>query len=216
MSERIALTAAMLHQSVRTLARDDALLRAVIAKHGPPPLWPRRTGFRTLARMILEQQVSLDSAATLFRRLDRTLDGGLNAAPLARLGAMRATARLRTLGVTRQKSHYLAALAGRVEGSPRWLPSLAKRTDEEAAAELVTLPGIGPWTANVYLLFALRRHDVWPSGDLAIHVALGEMLGRGRPLARDEADAHAVRWAPHRATAARIIWHGYLSDRGRS
>lgn len=110
------LTAESLHASALALAREDAVLRGVIARHGLPPLWPRRTGFRTLARMILEQQVSLDSAATLFRRLDRTLAGGLNAAPLARA----------------------------------------------------------------------------------------------------EADTHAARWAPHRATAARIIWHGYLSDRGRS
>lgn len=166
--------------------------------------------------MILEQQVSLDSAATLFRRLDRTLDGGLNARPLARRGAVRAAAHLRSHGVTRQKARYLAALAERVASRPRWLGSLALRSDHEAAAELMSLPGIGPWTAHVYLLFALRRRDVWPSGDLAIHIALGELLGREGPVARAEADLLARRWAPHRATAARILWHGYLSDRGRS
>lgn len=210
-----ALDTAALHDASRQLAQQDPALRAVVVRHGHPPLWQRRPGFRTLARMILEQQVSLDSAATLFRRLDRTLDGGLNARPLAKLGPARAAARLRAHGVTRQKAQYLAALADRVALQPRWLGSIARHSDDEAAAELMSLPGIGPWTANVYLLFALRRPDVWPSGDLAIHIALGELLGRGRPLGRDEADAVAVRWAPHRATAARIIWHGYLSDRGR-
>ncbi len=209
-----ALTASSLRDTSHRLVRRDAVLRSVVVRHGPPPLWPRRPGFRTLARMILEQQVSLDSAATLFRRLDRTLAGGLNAMPLARDGPARAAERLRGLGVTRQKAGYLSVLAERVASHPRWLSALARQPDDEAAAELMSLPGIGPWTANVYLLFALRRPDVWPSGDLAIHIALGELLGRARPLARAEADAHATRWAPYRATAARIIWHGYLSDRG--
>lgn len=210
-----ALDDATLRHASRRLARRDPVLHAIVARHGHPTLWQRRPGFRTLARMILEQQVSLDSAATLFRRLDHTLDGGLNARPLAEPGTARTISRLRAHGVTRQKAQYLAALAERVSLRPRWLGSLAARPDDEAAAELMSLPGIGPWTANVYLLFALRRHDVWPSGDLAIHIALGELLGRGRPLGRDEADAVAARWAPHRATAARILWHGYLSDRGR-
>jgi DNA-3-methyladenine glycosylase II len=211
-----ALTAASLRDTSHRLVRRDAVLRSVVMRHGPPPLWPRQPGFRTLARMILEQQVSLDSAATLFRRLDRSLSGGLNAVPLARAGPPRAAERLRRHGVTRQKAGYLAALAERVASRPRWLAAIARQPDDEATAELMSLPGIGPWTANVYLLFALRRPDVWPSGDLAIHIALGELLGRARPLARDEADAVATRWTPHRATAARIIWHGYLSDRGRA
>ncbi len=205
------------HQrSVRRLARADPALAAIVRRHGPPPLWPRPGGFRTLARMILEQQVSLDSALTLYRRLDRTLAGGMNAVPLVRDGVARAEATLRRLGVTRQKARYLAALADRVATKPRWLSSLAHRPDHDAAAELVSLPGIGPWTANVYLLFALRRPDVWPSGDLAIHIALGEALGRRKPVTRAHADAHAERWRPHRATAARILWHGYLTARGRS
>ncbi len=202
--------------AVRALTRADGVLAGIVRRHGPPPLWPRRPGFRTLARMILEQQVSLDSALSLFRRLDRTLDGGLNARPLGALGVARAETTLRGLGVTRQKARYLAVLAERVATAPRWLASLAARRDDEAAAALTALPGIGPWTAHVYLLFALRRRDVWPSGDLAIHIALGEALGRRGPLARAEADRHAARWAPHRAAAARILWHGYLRDRGRS
>jgi DNA-3-methyladenine glycosylase II len=213
---RDALTEPDLHRASRWLARQDPALRAVVARHGHPPLWPRRPGFRTLARMILEQQVSLDSAATLFKRLDRTLAGGLNAAPLARPGVERTAERLRALGVTRQKAQYLAALADRVATRPRWLSSLSRHPDDQAAAELMSLPGIGPWTANVYLLFALRRRDVWPSGDLAIHIALGELLGRGGPLTRADADALAERWTPHRATAARMIWHGYLRERGRA
>ena len=211
----LILAQAAHERAVRHLTRRDEALRAIVARHGTPPLWPRPTGFRVLAKMILEQQVSLDSAATLFRRLDRELPGGLRAAPLGALGVSRAAMRLRARGVTRQKSKYIATLAVRVHGEPGWMRSVTRASDDAALEALTSLPGIGPWTAGVYLLFALRRPDIWPPGDLALHIAMGEMLGRGAPLPSREATQFAERWAPHRATAARILWHGYLSDRGR-
>ncbi len=188
------------------LAREPALAR-VIATHGPPPEWRRPTGARTLFRIILEQQVSLASAATLLKRLDRELRGGLHVAPILRAGERG----LREHGLTRQKAAYLVAVAARTRDEPRWLARVARADDAEATRLLVDVKGIGQWSAAIYLLMALRRPDVWPSGDLALHIAMADLLSlRARPGSAD-ANAIAERWRPHRALAARILWHHYLS-----
>ncbi len=195
---------------VAALCARDALLARVVARHGPPPRWARPTGFRTLARIVLEQQVSLASAATLFRRLDRELPGGLRPAPILRAGARG----LRARGLTRQKAAYLVALAAQVRAEPAWLGRIARADDAAATSALVAVTGIGPWSAAIYLLMALRRPDVWPTGDLALHIAMADLLDLARrPGAADAAAIAAERWAPARATAARILWHHYLAVR---
>lgn len=202
------LTRATLLDGVRALAARDADLAAVVARHGPPPLWARPRGFATLVRIILEQQVSLASAATLYARVARTL-GGMTPDIVAAAGAPG----LQALGLTRQKARYVAALADRVATGALPLAALARLPDDEVEARLVDVPGIGPWTARIYLLMALRRPDVWPPGDLALHRAIARLHGRPDAPGSAEATEMAERWRPWRAVAARILWHGYLADR---
>jgi DNA-3-methyladenine glycosylase II len=203
-----ALTRATLQDGVRALTAQDPVLAEIVARHGPPPLWARPQGFPTLVRIILEQQVSLASAATLYARVARTIPGGITPDAVRAAGAEG----LRALGLTRQKAGYVAALAERVADGSLPLASLGRRPDAEAAALLMRCPGIGPWSSAIYLLMALRRPDVWPPGDLALHKAIGRACGRPTP-GSDEATALAVRWSPWRAVAARVLWHGYLSER---
>jgi DNA-3-methyladenine glycosylase II len=205
-----SLTSATLRQGVRALAAEDAGLGAIVARHGHPPMWGRPRGFATLVRIILEQQVSLASAATMYARIERAL-GGMTP-PIVRAAGV---AGLQALGVTRQKSAYIAALAERVADGSLPLAALHRLPDAEVAAALVRVPGIGPWTASIYLLMALRRPDVWPPGDLALHKAMARLPGFSATPSSEQAAEWALRLRPWRAVAARILWHGYLSDRAR-
>ena len=205
-----SLTRATLLQGVRELTARDSRLAAVVARHGPPPMWGRPRGFGTLVRIILEQQVSLASAAAMFARLEREL-GGVTPAVVRAAGP----AGLQALGVTRQKAAYITALATRVADGTLPLATLARLPDAEAAEMLVHVPGIGPWTASIYLLMALRRPDVWPPGDLALHKAMARLPGIDAVPSSEQAAAWALGWRPWRAVAARILWHDYLSERAR-
>jgi DNA-3-methyladenine glycosylase II len=200
------LTSATLRQGVRELTARDAGLAAIVARHGPPPMWGRPRGFATLVRIILEQQVSLAAAATMYARIERAL-GGMTPAIVRRTG----TAGLQALGITRQKSAYIVALAERVADGSLPLATLRRLPDAEVAEMLVRVPGIGPWTSSIYLLMALRRPDVWPPGDLALHKAMARLPGFSSVPTSDQAAGWALRWRPWRAVAARILWHAYLS-----
>jgi DNA-3-methyladenine glycosylase II len=122
---------------------------------------------------------------------------------------------LRRLGFTRQKARYAVELAARVWDGSLPLTRLHLLSDDAAGERLREVPGIGPWTASMYLLMALRRPDVWPPGDLALHKAIGRLDGMRAIPSTPEATAIAERWRPLRAVAARILWHGYLAERRR-
>ncbi len=203
------LTPSTLSRAVAHLTRRDRQLARIVRTHGTPPLWGRRPGFATLSQIILEQQVSLAAARTLYRRLSNQLRGGWTSAAILREG----TTGLVSRGVTRQKAAYLVSLAERVERGDLVLRALSSASDEEVRRQLIACHGIGPWTADVYLLMALRRPDVWPPGDLALHKALSRLLGLERMLTNQEAIEYASQWAPYRAVAARILWCGYLGER---
>lgn len=205
-----SLTNATLRQGTRELAARDGGLAAIVERFGTPPMWGRPRGFATLVHIILEQQVSLASAASMFARLQREL-GGMTPAIVRAAGV----AGLQTLGVTRQKSAYIATLADRVADRSLPLAGLPRMPDAEVAEHLTRLPGIGPWTSSIYLLMALRRADVWPPGDLALHKAMARLPGFTAVPGSEEAAEYALRWRPWRAVAARILWHHYLSDRAR-
>jgi DNA-3-methyladenine glycosylase II len=159
---------------------------------------------------MLEQQVSLAQARAMYARI-ATATGSVTPANIATLGE----SGLRALGVTRQKSAYLAALAMQLDQKALDLDALALLPDVDAAAALDDLHGVGPWTAQCYLLFALRRSDVFPTADLALLEAVRE-LWKLRERPSPEALARRARaWSPHRAAAARLLWHHYLSERGR-
>lgn len=206
------LTESRLAEGVRALAAADDALAGIVERFGHPPMWGRPAGFSTLARIILEQQVSLASAATLFERVARELGGDLT--PAAVLAAGREG--LQALGLTRQKAAYVHELALRVDDGRLPLGRLGRMSDDEAGARLLALPGVGPWTAGIYLLMALKRPDVWPPGDLALHRSMAPLRPDGRTPTAVEASLHAERWRPWRSVAARILWHRYLEERARA
>jgi DNA-3-methyladenine glycosylase II len=191
------------------VASDDALA-AVVAEHGEPPFWHRPPGFRSLVLLILEQQVSLASGAAAYRRLR---DRVRTVTPEALVALT--PEETRADGVSRQKDRYLRALADAVLDGTLDLAGLDDLDDDAVRAALVALPGIGPWTADVYLLACLGRPDLWPVGDRALQVAVGEALARPEVPSPLVLEGLGDRWRPHRSTAARILWHGYLGRRGR-
>lgn len=195
---------------VSRLADDDPALSEVVAVHGVPDFWHRPPGFATLALFIVEQQVSLASAKAVFERLVDLLgevnSATVTAADLDELGRA---------GLTRQKQRYLKELSRAVSTGRLDLEALERLSDVQARAALTALPGIGPWTADVYLLAALRRADVWPVGDRALQVGVGEILGLTATPGPDELESIGDRWRPHRSAAARLIWHAYLRRRNR-
>lgn len=193
------------------LAARDSHLRAIIDSHDLPEFWHRPPTVATLALFIVEQQVSLDSARAVFERMVSAL-GEVTAETLTNSP----DETLREVGLTRQKLRYLRGLGECVTSGRLDLADLADRPDPEARSRLLELTGIGPWTADVYLLAALRRPDVWPVGDRALQVGVGECLELDSPPSRQHLEDLGERWRPYRSVAARLVWHDYLQRRGRS
>lgn len=195
-------------RSVCALARTEPRFAQVVERHGPPPLWPREPGFATLALLMLEQQVSLAQARTMFQRIVAAA-GEMTPQAVLPLGIEG----LRAIGVTRQKSAYLYALAGALVGGGFDIHALHTLADDAAADRLDALHGVGQWTAQCYLLFALRRPDAFPAADLALMEST-RVLWRLRARPSPEALLkRAEAWRPWRAVAARLLWHHYLSER---
>jgi DNA-3-methyladenine glycosylase II len=197
-------------RALTELTASDPDLARLVATHGTPTLWLRPAGFPSLVLFILEQQVSLASAAAAYRKV------------VERIGRMEPEALLRTTpealrldGVSRQKDRYLRALATQVSSGSLDLDALAGLDDDGVRAALTALPGIGRWTADVYLLACLGRPDLWPVGDRALQVAAAESLRLQAVPDRAGLEVIGERWRPHRSTAARLLWHGYLTRRGR-
>jgi len=177
-----------------------------VERHGMPPLWGRAPGFETLLRIILEQQVSLASANALRRRLLEAL-GSLSAQAIATAGEEV----LRGLGVTRQKAGYCVGLAQSVLAGHVNLGAIARASDHAAREMLVSIRGIGPWSAEIYQLMALRRPDIWPTGDLALLIALQELHGLAERPDNARAAELTAPWAPYRSVGARLLWQAYLN-----
>jgi DNA-3-methyladenine glycosylase II len=203
----LPLTARGFGRAVSALVARDGDLAAIVARHGRPQFWHREPGFATLVLVILEQQVSLASARAAYDRLLARVGGRLDPDRLLGLS----DEALRTAGCSRQKTRYCRALAAAVKSGDLPLDALDGMPDGEARARLETVVGIGRWTADVYLLAALRRPDVWPVGDLALVAALQRVKGlaeRPTPAAMTRAGEY---WRPWRSVAARLLWHEYLS-----
>jgi len=202
------LDRSLLVEAAGELARRDPALHAAVERWGYPPLWARPATFATLLLIVLEQQVSLASARATFGRLQAAVSV-VTPDAVAALGVEG----LRCLGFTRQKAAYAHGLAARLLARELCLPALHRLADAAVRDRLTRIPGIGPWTADIYLLMALRRPDVWPTGDLALHRSLQRTCGLARLPSTEEAADRAQRWRPWRAVAARILWHAYLSER---
>ncbi len=197
-------------QGVRFLADRDAHLAEVVEKYGRPPLWVREPGFPTLVYIILEQQVSLASAKAAFDRLNAAVR------PLTPKRFLKLTdAELLRIGFSRQKTLYTRLLADSLARRHFDLRYLHDLHDDAARKMLIALKGIGRWTADIYLLSALRRPDIWPVGDLALATAVQEVKRlRTRP-SPEHLEKLSQPWRPYRAVAARLFWLAYLSKRGQ-
>jgi DNA-3-methyladenine glycosylase II len=205
------LTIASLAAAVDELAARDADIAGIVARFGRPPLWDREPGFATLLHLILEQQVSLASAAAAFGRLRAAAD------PLTPARFLELTdAELLAIGFSRQKARYGRALASAIEAGALDLDALVATDDEAVHEALQVVPGIGPWTSTIYLLMVLGRPDVWPVGDIALAAAVGEVKGLARRPGPGEMAELGEAWRPWRSVAARLFWHDYLRRRGRT
>lgn len=202
------LDAESLLVGVAHLSRVDPVLGGIVARLGNPPLWPREPGFATVVLTILEQQVSLASARAAFTKL---LEATGDLTPERFLSFTDAD--LRAFGFSRQKAGYCRGLSSAILNKDLDLAELEGLDDSAARSKLTVVKGIGPWTADIYLLRALLRPDVWPSGDLALAKAVEQLHGLPEMPGPARMEEIAEPWRPWRAVAARMLWQHYLNPR---
>ena len=193
----------MKHDLDALAAIEPGIARALAAAGYPEPrIRPR--GYGTLMRTIVGQQVSVAAAASMWRKFEAF--AGADLPPEKILAAEFDT--LRACGLSRQKQGYMRSLCELVVSGELDFESLAA-DDEEAIAQLTKIKGIGRWSAEIYLLFAEGRGDVWPAGDLAVQAGLHKILGlEARPSEKQTREL-AEPWRPHRGAAAIFTWHCY-------
>jgi DNA-3-methyladenine glycosylase II len=195
-----------LSEAVSYLCKVDSDLANIILELGHPPLWSREPGFPTLVHIILEQQVSLASASRAFDKLVKAT-GRLT--PERFLGFT--DAGLKSFGFSRQKARYGRELSKAILSGQLDLDGLQRLDDSSARDELIKITGIGPWTADIYLLMALLRPDIWPTGDLALIKAIVDIKNLPETPTPERLLGITDVWKPWRSVAARIAWHYYLS-----
>ena len=183
-------------------AREPAIARALQLAGYPPPRI-RDRGYTTLLRTIVGQQVSVAAATSVWNKLEAALG---TITPQAVLAADFDT--LRACGLSRQKQGYARSLSELVATGELDLEALPN-DDEEAIAQLTRIKGIGRWSAEIYLLFAEGRPDIWPAGDLAIQAGLGRILGLAERPSEKAVRAAAEAWRPHRGAVTLLTWHCY-------
>jgi DNA-3-methyladenine glycosylase II len=189
----------------------EPLFARILATAGPPQFRRRRNGFGTLLHIILEQQVSIDAAAAMYHKLVG-LCRPLTPAAFLELD----DTTLRSCGFSRQKMRYGRDFASAVAAGGFDFSKLAAANDETALATLLAVRGIGQWSAEIYLLFALGRPDIWPAADLGLQAAIGEQLGLGSRPNELELRRRGDAWRPWRSVAACLFWQAYLHARGRA
>jgi DNA-3-methyladenine glycosylase II len=198
----MGLTAEQLKRGVDALAEREPGFAVALARHGYPAPRIRPRGHETLLRTIIGQQVSVSAASAIWARLETAV--GLDPAILA----VAPDDMLRAQGLSRQKIGYVKSLAELVASGALDLSALPA-DDEEAVAQLTRIKGVGRWSAEIYLLFAEGRGDIWPAGDLAVQEEVGQILGHPERPAEKMVRAIAEAWRPHRGAAAVFLWHHY-------
>ena len=197
-------TAKSLGQSLKALAEREKAFAKVLDTHGHPEPRASEPGVETLLRTIVGQQVSVAAARSMWNKLTAKFGQPVDLQKL--LDA--SDEEMREAGMSRQKAGYLRSLAGLVLTGELDLAHLPE-DDEEAIAQLVKIKGIGRWSAEIYLLFAEGRVDIWPAGDLAVQIEIGKLMGlEGKPSEKQLREL-AERWRPHRGAAAVLAWHSY-------
>ena len=200
----MGLSAEQLGEALAALGRIEPRIAKVIAELGLPEPRIRPRGYETLLRTIVGQQVSVKAAAAVWNKLEAARGDLTN--PDSVLSA--SFDELRACGLSRQKQGYARSLGELVKSGELDLQNLPV-DDEEAIALLTQVKGIGRWSAEIYLLFAEGRLDIWPAGDLAIQIAVGRILGLEARPTEKETRLLAEPWRPHRGAAAILAWHEY-------
>lgn len=201
----MGISAPHLHASLEALAANHPPVAAALAAHGHPEPRLRPRGASTMMRAIVAQQVSTKAAASIWARLEAACGGDMD--DLARVAATPFDV-LRSAGLSGQKASYVHALAEAVAGGRVDFAALPP-DDEDAIALLSSIRGIGRWSAEIYLLFAEGRGDVFPAGDLALQVQLGRLLGEDQRPSEKRARQLAEPMRPHRGALAILLWHNY-------
>ena len=200
-------TVESINAAVDELARREKAFARVLDQHGRPEPRVSEPGATTLLRTIVGQQVSVAAARSMWAKLE----AGYGSPPNLKKILKATDEELRVAGLSRQKAGYARSLAGLVLSGELNLDKLP--LDDEEAIELLTrIKGIGRWSAEIYLLFAEGRTDVWPAGDLAVQIEIGKLLGlKGKPTEKQLREL-AEKWRPHRGAVAVLAWHSYNSQ----
>jgi len=193
-------------QYCNELALKDETFAAVIGEYGHPPMWSRPNTFETLVHIILEQQVSLASALSAMNKMREKLSE-ITPEHILKL----TDADCRACYFSRQKTAYVRSLAGEIVNGRLDLAELEILPDEDIRTTLTALKGIGNWTVDIYLIFALQRVDVFPIGDLAAVNAMKRLKSMPVDIDRESILAQAAAWRPYRTIATMLLWHYYLS-----
>ena len=199
-------TTKSIRAAVDELASREPAFARVVEAHGHPEPRSSEPGATTLLRTIVGQQVSVAAARSMWAKLE----AAFGSPPDLRKLRAATDEELRAAGISRQKSGYIRSLAELVLSGELDLASLPA-DDEEAIAHLIKIKGIGRWSAEIYLLFAEGRSDVFPAGDLAVMIELGRLLGMENRPSEKELRELAEPWRPYRGAAAVIAWHSYNS-----
>jgi len=203
----VVRTTNSLRASLDHLAAMEPAFAAALERAGYPEPRRRDPGYATLLRTIVGQQVSVAAAQSIWNKLEAALGDLGDPATIADTS----DEQLRAAGLSRQKAGYARSLADEVTSGRLDLAHLPG-DDEEAIAQLVTIKGIGRWSAEIYLLFAEGREDIWPAGDLAVQIEIGRILGHAERPSEKAVRALAEPWRPHRGAAAIMAWHHYKVD----
>ena len=197
-----------MQEAIGYLSAKDPIFKTIIEKYGLPTIPFRPQGFETLVLLILEQQVSIDSAKVTFLRLRERIQVF---EPHIMLDL--SDAEYRTIGVSRQKTSYIKALATALTNRELDLESLPSKTVAQVREELIKIKGIGNWTIDIYLMFSLQAPDLLPLGDVAVVNTMKELLDIHEKGAME---THALQWSPYRSYATYLLWHHYLNKRNRT
>jgi DNA-3-methyladenine glycosylase II len=205
MTVRFALTESGIRRALDALSQDHAPIEAALSQVGYPASRRRDHSFASLARIIIGQQLSTKAAATITTRVEAAVGAELTPSSVLSLSPEA----LRAAGLSRQKIGYLQALSEAVASNALPLEQLPRLGDDEVESAITGVRGLGRWSAHMYMMFALGRPDVWPSGDLAVRVGFGRIMAWSERPDEKKVIAHGAVFSPHRSALALLCWHFY-------
>lgn len=197
-----------MEDAIQHLTQNDIVFKNIINQYGLPTIPKRSEGFETLVLLILEQQVSIDSAKATFLKL-KEKEPDFNPEKLLSLS----DENFRLLGVSRQKTSYIKALSTAILNNDIELCTLKSKTAQEVREELIKIKGIGNWTIDIYLMFCLQEPDLLPLGDIAVVNTMKELFDIHE---KEAMEVYAQNWIPYRSMATFLLWHYYLNKRNRT